>query len=91
MLHAWNVLSDIEKKGCSGEDLLLEMDRILRPTGFAIFRDRQPVIDFVKKYLAALHWEAVATGEPNQDDGDEVVFIIQKKLWLTSESFRDAE
>ncbi|KAG6420065.1 hypothetical protein SASPL_116580 [Salvia splendens] len=91
LLHAWNVLSDIEKKGCSGEDLLLEMDRILRPTGFAIFRDRQPVIDFVKKYLGALHWEAVATGEANQDDGDEVVFIIQKKLWLTSESFRDAE
>ncbi|KAG6394893.1 hypothetical protein SASPL_145484 [Salvia splendens] len=66
LLHAWNVLSDIEKKGCSGEDLLLEMDRILRPAGFAIFRDRQPV-------------------------GDEAVFIIQKKLWLTSESFRDAE
>lgn len=85
------MLSDIEKKGCSGEDLLLEVDRILRPTGFAIFRDRQPVIDFVKKYLGALHWEAVATGESNPDDGDEVVFIIQKKVWLTSESFRDAE
>lgn len=88
------MFSDIEKKGCSGEDLLFEMDRILRPTGFAIIRDRQPVIEFVKKYLAALHWEAVATGDSNSEtgqDGDEVVFIIQKKLWLTSESFRGTE
>ncbi|KAL0368465.1 UNVERIFIED_CONTAM: putative methyltransferase PMT3 [Sesamum calycinum] len=94
LLHAWTVFSDIEKKGCSGEDLLLEMDRILRPTGFAIIRDRQPVIDFVKKYLAALHWEAVATADSNSEtgqDGDEVVLIIQKKLWLTSESFRGTE
>lgn len=94
MLHAWTVFSDIEKKGCSGEDLLLEMDRILRPTGFIIIQDKQSVIEFVKKYLSALHWEAVATAdssaEPDQE-GDEVVFVIQKKLWLTSESFRDTE
>ncbi|KAG8373179.1 hypothetical protein BUALT_Bualt12G0144100 [Buddleja alternifolia] len=94
LLHAWTVFSDIEKKGCSGEDLLLEMDRILRPTGFAIIRDRQPVIEFVKKYLTALHWEAITTVDSNSElgpDGDEVVFIIQKKLWLTSESVRDTE
>ncbi|XP_051129347.1 probable methyltransferase PMT3 [Andrographis paniculata] len=92
LLHAGSIFSDIEKKGCSGEDLLLEMDRILRPTGFAIFRDRQPIIDFVKKYLGALHWEAVATAEPGAEggeDGDEVVLIVQKKVWLTSESVRD--
>ncbi|KAL3645662.1 hypothetical protein CASFOL_010842 [Castilleja foliolosa] len=91
LLHAWTVFSDIERKGCSGEDLLLEMDRILRPTGFAIIRDKQRVIDFVKKYLTALHWEAIATDDSNSEDGDEVVFIIQKKLWLTSESFRGTE
>ncbi|CAA3019379.1 probable methyltransferase PMT3 [Olea europaea subsp. europaea] len=94
LLHAWTVFSDIEKKGCSGEDLLLEMDRILRPTGFIIIRDKQSVIEFVKKYLSALHWEAVATADstsnPDQE-GDEVVLVVQKKLWLTSESFRDTE
>lgn len=70
------------------------MDRILRPTGFIIIRDKQPVIDFVKKYLTALHWEAVATSDSSSDsdqDVDEVVFIIQKKLWLTSKSFTDSE
>ncbi|KAL6292246.1 hypothetical protein ACE6H2_000388 [Prunus campanulata] len=93
LLHAWTLFSDIEKKECSAEDLLLEMDRILRPTGFIIIRDKQSVVDFVKKYLTALHWEAVAVADSSIDsdqDGDDVVFIIQKKIWLTSESLRDS-
>jgi len=75
-------------------DLLIEMDRILRPTGFIIIRDKRPVVEFVKKHLSALHWEAVATAEAEREseqDEDDMVFIIQKKLWLTSESFREAE
>jgi len=94
LLHAWTVFSDVEKKGCSAEDLLLEMDRILRPTGFIIIRDRQLVIEFVKKYLQALHWEAVATADHSSDsdqDGDDFVLVIQKKLWLTSESVKESK
>ncbi|KAL8104896.1 putative methyltransferase PMT8 [Apium graveolens] len=94
LLHAWTVFSDIEKKGCSGEDLLIEMDRILRPTGFIIIRDKQHVIDFVKKYLTALHWEAVTTADTSTEvdqDRDDIVFILQKKLWLTTESLRTTE
>lgn len=67
---------------------------MLRPTGFIIIHDKQHVVDSVKRYLPALHWEAVATAGSSSEsdqDGDEVVFIIQKKLWLTSESFRDTE
>ncbi|GAU25808.1 hypothetical protein TSUD_30730 [Trifolium subterraneum] len=93
--HAWTILSGVAKKDCSPEDLLIETDRIVRPTSFIIFRDNQPMIDFVKKYLTALHWEAVATADSSSDsavqDGDEIVFIIQKKLWRTTESFSDAE
>jgi SAM-dependent methyltransferase len=96
LLHAWTVFSDMEKKGCSAEDLLIEMDRILRPSGFIIIRDKQPVIEFVKKYLHALHWEPIATADPTSSDSDsdsdyDFVLIVQKKLWLTSESVRDTE
>ena len=90
LLHAWTVFSDIEKKDCSAEDLLIEMDRILRPKGFIIVRDKRPAVEFIKKYLSALHWDEVATADAEQDD-DEVVLIIQKKMWLTSESFRETE
>lgn len=93
LLHAWTVFSDIEKKGCSAEDLLLEMDRILRPTGFVIFRDKKPVIDFIKKYLTALHWESVATAdaEANSDlEEKEGILVTQKKLWLLDEGAKDS-
>jgi tellurite resistance protein len=52
------------------------------------------MVEFVKKHLSALHWEAVATAEAegeSEQDEDDMVFIIQKKLWLTSENFREAE
>lgn len=100
LLHAWTVFSDIRNKGCSTEDLLIEMDRILRPTGYVIIRDKQSVVESIKKYLQALHWEIVAsekvtTGseldQDNEDGENNVVFIVQKKLWLTSESLRDTE
>ncbi|KAK9059065.1 hypothetical protein SSX86_021684 [Deinandra increscens subsp. villosa] len=93
LLHASNVFSDVvEKKGCSGEDLLIEIDRIIRPTGFLIVRDKKPVINFVKKYLPAIHWETVALADStSESDGDDVVLIVQKKLWLTSESSRETD
>ncbi|PON62649.1 putative methyltransferase PMT [Parasponia andersonii] len=94
LLHAWTVFSDIERKRCSAVDLLIEMDRILRPKGFVIIRDKRRVVEFVKTYLKALHWEVVGTAEAAQDPEqgeDERVVIIQKKMWRTSESVRDSE
>ncbi|KAJ6817064.1 putative methyltransferase PMT3 [Iris pallida] len=93
LLHAWSVFSDIEKKGCSAEDLLIEMDRIIRPTGFIILRDKRPVVEFVKKYLKQMHWEsiAVADAEPNSESqDDDMVFVIQKKMWVVDESLKDS-
>ncbi|KAL0918434.1 hypothetical protein M5K25_010443 [Dendrobium thyrsiflorum] len=92
LLHAWMVFSSIEKRGCSAEDLLLEIDRVLRPTGFIIIRDSRAVIELIKKYLSALHWEffAVVNAEPNSEPEDgEVILLIQKKLWLVDESLKD--
>lgn len=71
-------------------DLMIEMDRIVRPKGFIIVRDKPKVVEYIKKYMKALHWEAVATADAEQDE-DDAVFIIQKKIWRTSESFRDLE
>lgn len=93
LLHAWTVFSDVERKGCSPEDLLLEMDRILRPTGFAIVRDKKPVVEFIKKHLAALHWKIVATADAESDpESDEVEFVVvlQKRMWLPSEAAKDS-
>ncbi|KAE8660412.1 putative methyltransferase PMT8 [Hibiscus syriacus] len=93
LIHAWTLFSDIEKKGCSIADLLLEVDRILRPKGYFIYNDKRSIAEVIKKYLGALHWEEVAMVDSQlvEQDEDDVVFIIEKKMWLTSESLKESE
>ncbi|KAL2934831.1 putative methyltransferase PMT1 [Bienertia sinuspersici] len=94
LLHAWTVFSDIEKKGCSVVDLLIEMDRILRPQGFVIVRDKQSMVDYIKKYIPVLHLEAIGTGDsvPDSDEEEDMtVLLIQKRLLPTDEKVRDSE
>ncbi|CAN6220323.1 unnamed protein product [Urochloa humidicola] len=85
LLHAWLLFSEIEKQGCSMEDLLIEMDRILRPHGYAIIRDKGTVINYIKKLLPALRWDDwTFEVKPKKDalsSGDERVLIVRKKLW----------
>lgn len=83
------MFSDVAEKGCSVEDLLLEVDRILRPQGFVIVRDKRTMVDYIKKYLLALHWEAIGSSDHALDTDEEegtTVLLIQKRLWPTSKS-----
>lgn len=84
LLHAWTVLSEVEDNGCSTEDLLIEMDRILRPDGFFIIRDKPSVINHVSKFLSALRWNGwLLEVEPRTDalSTREGVLFARKKLW----------
>ncbi|TKW23040.1 hypothetical protein SEVIR_4G267400v4 [Setaria viridis] len=85
LLHAWLLFSEIEKQGCSLEDLLIEMDRILRPQGYAIIRDKAAVTNYIKKLLPALRWDdwtfEVKAKKDALSSGDERVLIVKKKLW----------
>lgn len=86
LIHAWNIFSDIENQGCSSmEDLLLEMDRILRPMGFVIIRDKGALVDQISTHLAALHWDAWSKVVDVETDDisteDEKILFARKKLW----------
>ncbi|KAL8231618.1 hypothetical protein R6Q57_001396 [Mikania cordata] len=85
LLHAWLVFSEIEDHDCSVEDLLIEMDRMLRPEGFVIIRDKSTVVDHIRKFLAALRWDRYSLEiEPKTDPlsyNDERVIIARKQLW----------
>lgn len=85
LLHAWSVFSEIEARGCSVEDLLIEMDRMLRPEGFVIIRDKSTVVDHIRKFLTALRWDRYSLEvEPKTDAlslSDERVVIARKQLW----------
>ena len=79
------MFSEIEGRGCSAEDLLIEMDRMLRPEGFVIIRDKPSIINHVRKFLTALRWDGwLSEVEPRIDalsSNEERVLIAQKKLW----------
>eukprot|EP00850_Spirogloea_muscicola_P008196 SM000043S15824 [mRNA] locus=s43:286144:291803:- [translate_table: standard] len=55
LLHADHVLSG-EAQRCKISDIMLEMDRILRPGGYAIIRDTVEMIVKVKAIAADFHW-----------------------------------
>jgi hypothetical protein len=64
------------------------MDRILRPYGYAIIRDKAAVVNYIKKLLPALRWDDwTFEVRPKKDaltTGDEKVLIVRKKLWNQS-------
>lgn len=67
------------------EDLLIEIDRMLRPEGFVIIRDKSSVVDYIRKFFAALKWDGYSLEvEPKTDAlslDEERVVIARKQLW----------
>ncbi|KAL3690937.1 hypothetical protein R1sor_004588 [Riccia sorocarpa] len=86
LLHAWNVFSDVDSRGCSVEDLLLEMDRVIRPLGIVIVRDSASMVNRVTKYLKALRWDHWSKDEfeileDSLAHGDEKILMVRKRQW----------
>lgn len=85
LLHAWAVFSEIDERGCGVEDLLIEMDRMLRPDGFVIIRDKPSIINYIRKFVTALKWDGwLSEVEPRIDalsSSEDRVLIARKKLW----------
>ena len=69
---------------CNAEDILLEMDRILRPEGAVIFRDEVDVLIKVKKRVGGMRWD---TKMVDHEDGPlvpEKVLVAVKQYWVTN-------
>ena len=62
---------------CGSDLVLLEMDRILRPLGYAIFRDTRDAVNQLKPIIAGLHWETLF----DVPSGDDVVLGVRKTMW----------
>ncbi|KAJ8433771.1 hypothetical protein Cgig2_025934 [Carnegiea gigantea] len=88
MVHADGLLSleNCSQRRCNIFDILVEIDRILRPEGnsvghqgWAIFRDTASLIESVRLLIARLRWEArVIDIESNTD---EKLLICQKPFF----------
>lgn len=53
------------------------MDRILRPGGWGIIRDKVEILDPLEKILRSLHWEIRMTFAKDK----EGILCAQKTMW----------
>lgn len=60
--------------------VLLEMDRILRPTGYAIIRENAYFLDSVAIIAKGMRWNCDKHDTEHKADKEKVL-ICQKKLW----------
>ncbi|CAJ1932090.1 unnamed protein product [Sphenostylis stenocarpa] len=77
-------LFNLYKDKCNEEDILLEMDRILRPEGAVIFRDEVDVLIKVKKLVEGMRWD---TKMVDHEDGPlvpEKILIAVKQYWVAN-------
>lgn len=81
-IHADSIFS-LYKDRCGIEDIVLEMDRILRPQGSVIIRDDVDVLLNVKNILDGVEWESRLV---DHEDGPLVrqkLLIATKQYWTS--------
>uniref|UniRef100_A0A5B6ZZI6 Methyltransferase n=1 Tax=Davidia involucrata TaxID=16924 RepID=A0A5B6ZZI6_DAVIN len=83
LLHANHLFSHYKdpEEGCLLEDIMLEMDRILRPQGFIIIRDEESIISRTRAIASKFLWEVESHLLENEQKEMEPVLICRKKFW----------
>lgn len=86
LLHADHLFSNYKNReeGCLHEDIMLEMDRVVRPQGFIIIRDDESIISRIKQIAPKFLWEVGSHLLENEQKQIETVLICQKKFWAIS-------
>lgn len=81
-IHADSIFS-LYKDRCDMEDILLEMDRVLRPEGSVIIRDDVDVLLKIKKIIDVMQWEGrIADHEKGPHEREKILFAV-KQYWTT--------
>lgn len=82
LLHSFRVLS-AKKKGCQMEDIMLEMDRMLRPLGFIIIRDSSAVVQAAASLAPKFLWNATVHNiyVDGEQHPKEQLLVCRKSFW----------
>ncbi|KAM0897133.1 hypothetical protein ACQ4PT_022749 [Festuca glaucescens] len=83
LLHAFHLFSHYQGRveGCSLEDILLEIDRIIRPQGFIIIRDENTTLSRISDLAPKFLWDVSTRTLENEENRPEQVLICRKKFW----------
>ncbi|KAF7082122.1 hypothetical protein CFC21_086002 [Triticum aestivum] len=85
LLHADNLFS-IYQDRCDITDILLEMDRILRPEGTAIIRDTVDVLTKVQAIAKRMRWDSRILDHEDGPFNQEKVLVAVKTYWTADPS-----
>nr|XP_010934554.3 probable methyltransferase PMT15 [Elaeis guineensis] len=83
LLHADSVFT-LYKDRCEMEDILLEMDRILRPEGTVIFRDDVDILVRIKSITDGMSWNSRIVDHEDGPLQREKLLIAVKANWSIS-------
>ncbi|KAI3720734.1 hypothetical protein L2E82_31727 [Cichorium intybus] len=87
LIHADSVFT-LYKNKCEMEDIMLEMDRILRPEGSVIIRDDVDLLVKVKRIADGLNWESqIVDHEDGPLEREKLLFAV--KLYWTAPADSD--
>ncbi|KAJ4979591.1 hypothetical protein NE237_010371 [Protea cynaroides] len=83
LIHANHLLSHYKgnREGCLLEDIMLEMDRVLRPQGFIIIRDDESIVSRIKDLAPKFLWDVKSHLLEDKQKKMEHVLICRKKFW----------
>ncbi|CAH9117001.1 unnamed protein product [Cuscuta europaea] len=80
LIHAGQVFS-LYKDRCDIVNILLEMDRILRPEGTVIFRDAVEVLVKIKGVTDRMRWESRIVDHETGPFNPEKILVSVKSYW----------
>ncbi|KAL3737731.1 hypothetical protein ACJRO7_019288 [Eucalyptus globulus] len=82
LIHADSVFT-LYRDRCEMEDILLEMDRILRPEGSIIFRDDVDVLVKIKDAIDGMQYDSKITDHENGPLEREKILLAVKQYWTS--------
>ncbi|XP_058086720.1 probable methyltransferase PMT16 [Magnolia sinica] len=88
LLHADSVFSLYQDR-CEMEDILLEMDRILRPAGAVIFRDDVDILVKIKSIVNGMRWDSWVVDHEDGPKKREKLLIATKQYWTAPDPHQE--
>lgn len=83
LIHA-NGVFKLYRDKCDFEDILLEMDRLLRPEGTVIFRDGVEELNAVSKISRGMRWETKMMDHEEGPLVPEKILVAVKTYWVAA-------
>ncbi|CAI5478407.1 unnamed protein product [Closterium sp. Yama58-4] len=80
LVHWQGVSSSFHPDRCDIDDVIIEVDRLLRPGGTVVIRDLPDVLEGVQRAARAAHWNVTAY-LPEKGSSREQLLVARKPLW----------